>query len=231
VRQGGFPIRGLFAVATAVAALCLPASAAADPPVLASVGQQNRHPTATFSAPGADFATIYVARKPDRASDGSFLSENVETLDPLTSEEVERGVWVGAGQIDPGTYYVMLRAHDYDCFRTPACTEGFSNVKTLRVPTPRPAYRTKVVGVLRSSGVLYLRLTVTPLGERLPYRVCWRLKSKKRRCASGTVDGYSWRSSASDTLTVRMRGMGNRTTFTWYVRGRAVSAKTAITRR
>jgi hypothetical protein len=48
-------------------------------PTLAGVGQQNRHPTATFGPlPGVDAAFTYVATKPDRASDGSFLDENIK---------------------------------------------------------------------------------------------------------------------------------------------------------
>jgi hypothetical protein len=49
---------------------------------------------ATFSAPRADFATIYIASRPDRATDGSFLTENIKELDILTDSEIQSGRWV-----------------------------------------------------------------------------------------------------------------------------------------
>jgi hypothetical protein len=49
----------LFLLALALAMLVLAADALAVPPTLSTVGQQNRHPTASFSAPRADSATIY----------------------------------------------------------------------------------------------------------------------------------------------------------------------------
>jgi hypothetical protein len=216
-------------VAAALAALGFAGVADAAPPTLLSVGQQNRHPTATFSAPGAEFATIYLASSPERGSDGRFLEENVKEVDFLTADEIQRGVWLDSSQVDPGTYYVMLNATAF-CFPPdPSCIDGFSSVLTLQVPKPVSSYRAAVGPILRFSRIVYLDLTVRPLGERLPYRVCWRLKSKARRCVSGAVDGYSWNSAASDSLSVRMRGMANRTTFTWYVKGRAVASKTART--
>lgn len=216
-------------IAAALAALAFPGLALAAPPALLSVGQQNRHPTATFSARGADFATIYLANRPDRGTDGRFLQENVKEVDFLTSDEIQRGVWLDSSQVDPGTYYVILEATEFCYPPDPACIEGFSSVLTLQVPKPRSSYHGKVGPVYRFLRVVYLDLTVRPLGERLPYRVCWRLRSKARRCLSGVVTGYSWNSAASDSLRVRMRGMAKRTTFTWYVKGRAVATKTALT--
>lgn len=219
------------AIAVALAMLGFADAAQAAPPALLSVGHQNRHPTATFSAPGADLVTIYFANKPDRATDGYFLEENVEHVDLFTADEIQRGVWLDSGQLDPGLYFVMLRASDFECYINPDCTDGFSNLTTLEVPKPRPTYRGSVGFVFRNIGVIYLRLTVRPLGERLPYRLCWRLKSKRRKCVSGAVAGYSWNSSASDELRISMRGMAKRTRFIWYVKGRAVAAKTVNTRR
>jgi hypothetical protein len=216
------------AIAAALSALVFAAVAQAAPPTLLNVGQQNRHPTATFSAPGADFATIYLATKPDRASDGSFLTENIEEYGFLTNDEIQRGVWLDASQVDPGLYYVLLQATDYDCLPGANCTAGYSEMKTLDVPKPQMSYRGRV-SVLHYIQVVYLTLTVRPLGERLPYRVCWRLKSKRRRCVSGAVNGYSWNSSASQMLSVGMRGMGRLTRFTWYVAERAVAVRTANT--
>jgi hypothetical protein len=216
-------------IAAALVALGFPGVVLAAPPTLVGGGQQNRHPAATFSASGADFATMYLASSPERGTDGRFLQENVKASDFLTDDEIQRGVWLDSDQVDPGTYYVMLEATQFCYPPDPACIEGFSSVLTLTVPKPRSSYRGTVGPVYRFIRVVYLDLAVRPLGERLPYRVCWRLRSKARRCVSGVVTGYSWNSAASDSLRVSMRGMAKRTTFTWYVRGRAVATKTAIT--
>jgi hypothetical protein len=77
---------------------------------------------------------------------------------------------------------------------------------TLTVPKPPQTYRGGV-SVLHYVHVVYLTLRVKPLGESLPYKVCWRLKNGKRRCVVGKVDGYSWNSSAEDDVSVGLRGM------------------------
>ena len=223
-------LRGLLVAFVSAVALALPGAAAAQPPVLLGVTQQNLHPAATFSAPGADDATIYMATKPDRATDGSFLRENIIDLDFLTADEIQRGSWAYESQLNPGTYYVLLNATDYDCIGQPTCLNGYSNVLELNVPKPQQAYRGGV-HVLHYVHLAYLTLSVKPLGELLPYKVCWRLKNKKRRCVKGSVEGYSWAQSASDDVTVGLRGMARRTTFTWYVRGRKVATRTADTTR
>lgn len=151
----------------------------------------------------------------------------------MTTDEIQRASWVDESQIDPGTYYVMMNASDddYACYELPkTCIRGYSNMLTLRVPKPQQTYRGSV-HVWRYSHVADLTLRVRPLGESLPYKVCWRLKSGQRRCVGGKVDGYSWNAAADDEVTVRLRGMKNQTTFTWYVRGRKVAAKTANTTR
>jgi hypothetical protein len=214
------------------AALTLANPATAVPPTLSSVSHQDRHPAATFSAPRADFATIYLASKPDRATDGSFLQENIEELDILADSEVQSGRWSDESQIDPGTYWVMLRASpDFDAcyiFSTgtfdPACADGLSNVLTLVVPKPAIRYAARVTAY-RYLGQASLSLTATPLGERLPYRVCYRLKNRKNRCLSGLIEGYSWNASADDTRTVTTRNLASVTTFTWYVGGAKVASK------
>jgi hypothetical protein len=219
----------LLSIATALA---LASPAKAMPPSLLAVSHQDRHPAATFSAPRADFATIYLASKPDRATDGSFLQENVKELDVLTDSEIQSGRWSDENQIDPGTYWVMLRASpDFDaCYISgtgtfdPACADGFSNVMTLVVPKPVTRYAARVT-TYRFLAQASLRLTATPLGERLPYRVCYRLKSRATRCLVGVLDGYSWNASANDTLTVTTRNLASITTFTWYVRAQKVSSK------
>jgi hypothetical protein len=218
------------------------------PPPLVSVGQQARHPTAILGPlPGVDAAFIYVATKPDRASDGSFLQENIEASDILTDDEIARSSWLYEAQLDPGGYYVMARAFDFECYINPNCIEGFSNMLSLTVPKPDQRYRASVQ-VLSFIGVGYLTLTVTPLGERLPYRVCWGLRGSsstgadpyhgarrrqvaRTRCARATVLGYSWNEPASSLLRVSLRGMRRVTTFTWYADGRVVAVKRVRIRR
>lgn len=193
-------------------------------PTLASVGQQNRHPSATLGAmPGVDAAYIYLATKPDRASDGSFLDENIRAGDSLTDDEIARGSWLYESQLDPGLYYVMAKTYDFDCYQNPNCIDGFSNMLTLTIPKPEQRYSVKVE-LLRYIRIAYLTLNVKPLGEKLPYRVCWTL-TRGKRCVRATVDGYSWNDPGSDLLRISMRKMRRITTFTWYVDGRTVALK------
>ena len=215
-----------FAAALAILVGAGPAEAA--PPTLLTVGQQNRHAAATFSAPGADFGSIDVATRPDRATDGSFLQENIERSDFLTADEIQYGAWLDGGQLDPGRYFVMLSTSDFDCGEGSTCSDGYSEVKSLEVPEPRHAYRGRVA-VYRYIRIVDLELTVSRLGERLRYRVCWPRKNMPRRCVAGAVNGYSWNSNATDSLQVAMRGMRARTTFTWFVGRRAVATRTANT--
>jgi hypothetical protein len=223
-------------IAATTAALVFAGPSLAVPPSLTSVGQLNRHPTATFSAPRAEYVSVYVASRPDRASDGRFLTENVVATDWMTDSEIQAGEWEYANQLDPGTYFVMLSADpDFDaCYvegtgaYDPSCADGFSSVATLAIPTPTSRYAA-TVKVYRWLGEVDLRLTATPLGVDVPYKVCYALKTKKRRCLSGTLSGYDWNASATGELTVTKRGLGKHTTFTWYIRGRKVATRTVRT--
>jgi hypothetical protein len=214
----------------AIGALVLAMPAAAVAPTLSSVSQQARHPTATFSAPKADSATIYLASKPDQATDGSFLRENIKALDLLTDSEIQAGRWVSEDQVDPGTYHVMMRASpDFaQCYvdggYDPACADGYSNIVTLQVPKPATRY-TASVTPFRFIGRATHEIRASPLGEDRAYRACYRLKTRKTRCLRRTINGFSWNSSASDTLTVNTRPLPTLATFTWYVDGRAVAVK------
>jgi hypothetical protein len=191
---------------------------------LLNVAHQNRHATASFAMPGADSATIYFATRSDRATDGSFLEENVEHVDFLTADEIQSGRWLDSAQLDPGRYYVMLSATDYECSDDPTCLEGFSDMLTLVVPKPVPRYRGGV-RVYRYLSTADVRFRVAPLGERLRYRVCWTLVGDRRKCVRSSVSGYSWNSAATDAIDVKRRGMPKRTTFAWYVDGRRVASK------
>jgi hypothetical protein len=223
-------VKGLPLIVATLAALLTAGSAQAASPALVSVGQQDRHPHATFgSLPGVDYMTVYIATKPDLASDGGFLQENIKDLDFLTADEIASSRWLYEQQLVPGLYYVMARAFDFDCYQNPNCIEGFSNMLTLDVPKPAQRYRTSVQ-LLRFIGVGYLNLSVSPLGEKLPYRVCWTL-TRGSRCLRSTVTGYSWNAPANDLLRVSLRRMRKLTTFTWYADGRIVSVKRVRIRR
>lgn len=214
-----------------VAALVFAAAAGAVAPTL-SVSAQDRRPQATFSAPSASDVTIYFASKPDRATDGQFFTENIETTDFFTDDEIASGRWVSESRIDPGTYYVMIRASpDFGrCYildtggYDPACANGYSNVTTLNVPKPVSRYSV-TTEVRRFSGVVYATLLATTLGEKRAYRVCYRTLARRQRCTSGTLDGYSWESAATDTLRLSTRLMPVRTTLTWWVATRQIAAK------
>jgi hypothetical protein len=215
-----------------LAGLVWTAAALAVPPTLRAVGDRDRHAVAVFSAPRADFVTIYLASKPDRATDGSFLQENVKALDSLTDSEIQSGQWSDESQIDPGTYWVMLRASpDFDsCYLLesgtydPACADGFSNTLTLVVPKPSVRYAGRAT-VYRYLGQASLRLIATPLGERRPYRLCYRLKSGRTRCLNGALAGYDWNSPAEDTLTVSTRNLPRIADFSWYVGGNRIATR------
>jgi hypothetical protein len=127
---------------------------------------------------------------------------------------------------------VMLNADpDFDiCYDyntgtdDPSCADAYSNIVTLTVPTPQIRY-TAGVTVYRYSKEADLRLKATPLGVNQHYHVCYLTRAKKRRCVSGTLDGYSWDSPGSDQMLVSTRKLATRTTFTWYVDSRAVAKK------
>jgi hypothetical protein len=160
------PVTRIAALAiTLLAVACAEAQAAG--PVLLGVGQQGRHSTGTFSAPGADDATVYIATAPDRGTDGRFLEENIADVAFLTSDEIASGRWLSSEQLDPGQYYVMLRATAWSCLGEPSCLDGVSGVLPLTVPKPRQRFTRKVT---RSFGTLYLRLTIAPLGESQAYQ-------------------------------------------------------------
>lgn len=212
----------------------------AVPPMLGNVSHDRRHPKATISAPRADYAVVYIATRPDRATDGSFLSENVKDLDILTDQEIQTGAWLYETALDPGTWYLMARATaesscysfpppDYRTVIDPACANGYSEVVTLTIPAPATRYSAKVE-VLRNIGIGYLTLRATPLGEDRAYRACWRLRNRKRVCVRGTLDGYDWDASVTDLLRVNARGMGRFTTFTWEIGSSVVARKRARTR-
>jgi hypothetical protein len=219
-------------VLTMLAALTFAAPASATPPTLLSVGSDRLHVTARFAVAGADSVTIYISKAPDRATDGSFLSENLAGIDFLTDHEIASGVWMDEDTLAPGTYYAMLSASTYLCSQGAACVDGFPNVMTLTVPKPKPKYRAKV----ERGFVGEFTLTVTPLGESLPYRLCWNRTGKRRKCERDTIAGYDWTSAASDSILLTVDDLKisrrqARVKFTWYVGKRRVASKTVRIRR
>ena len=209
--------------------------ALAVPPAITTVDQEDRHPAVELAAPRASSVTVYIASKPDRATDGSFLQENVVESGFLTDSEIQSGLWFDSSQIEPGSYFVMLKAtrdfascDSYDAnFKEvvdPSCADGFSSVVSLTVPTPKSKYTVKT-DLLKNIRIVYLTLTGKPLGVRVPYQVCWRQPTNKKtlakRCVKATLSGYSWSSNASDLLRISTKGMTRRTKFTWYTRGGA----------
>jgi hypothetical protein len=226
----------LVAVAAAgvLLTLALPGSAAAITPTLWSVSQHDRHPVATFSAPRADLVTVWLSSSPDRATDGNFLQENIAKVDILTDSEMQSGRWLAESRVDPGTYWVMLEA-DADftsCWifeledLDPACAEGYSNVMTLTVPKPAIRYAATVTA-FRYIKRAVLQITAAPLGENVPYRVCYRTKAWRSVCVRGTLEGFSWDSSTQDLLTVNTRNLPTVTTFSWYVGATRVAIRRA----
>lgn len=212
------------ALVAVTACFAMAEAAHAAPPSLVSVEHQERHPAASFAAPGADDATIYFATAPARATDGRFLEENVVHLDLLSSEEIQSGRWLDSERLDPGTYYVLLRAADFDCLDDPNCVSGFSNMLSLTIPKPVSRFR-GTAKVYEFLSTVELTLRAAPLGEQLRYRVCWARARLSRRCVSSSLSGYSWDEPATDSVEVRKRGMRQRTTFSWYVGGRKVASK------
>lgn len=205
-------------------------------PAITAVGQQDRHPSVALAAPRADSVTVYIASKPDRASDGSFLQENVVESGFLTDSEIQSGRWLDSSQIDPGSYFVMVKAtRDFtscvsydanlDQVIDPSCADGFSTVVPLTIPTPKTHYTVKTL-LFKNIRIVYLTLTAKPLGVKMPYQVCWKqptgkAKTLRKRCVKATLSGYSWSADASDELRINTKGMARRTKFTWYTRGGA----------
>jgi hypothetical protein len=207
-------------IAILLATTVFTANATAAAPTLQSVGQQDRHPTATFSAPDATYATVQIATSPDRATDGRFLDENFEAIGILTDAEIASGVWKHHSQLDPGIYYMMMSAET---------TEGlfqtfYSEVLTLTIPKPAQTYRGS--SPLAFVGIaVYPKLTVSPSGKYLPYKVCWT-RIKGRKCLHPHISG-DWNSAASSEVRVGVDSrMKRRTTFVWYVKGKRVASKT-----
>ena len=227
--------RKLLLLATLLASLSLASTAQAAAPTLISVGQQDRHATGTLSAPTADDVTVYYASKPDRATDGSFLDENIKDRDFLTADEIQRGTWLSSSQLDPGVYYVMVSASSYrtECYEGADCMDGYSSVMTLTIPKPARRFKASIERDILSS----FKLTVTHLGEpSLPYKLCWNRAKGRKKCLRSKVVGYDWNGPSSDVIYIILDDLKlgkhqTRVTFKWCVAGRKVASKRLRLRR
>jgi hypothetical protein len=118
----------------AAAALVLAPVSSASAPMLLSVGDINRHPTATWSLPpGVESRVAEVATSPQTSTDGYFFFENVKASDVLEPAQTS---WVYNFQLDPGTYYVHIGGFDTTCGTCPI--REWSEIKTLVIAAPPP---------------------------------------------------------------------------------------------
>jgi hypothetical protein len=199
---------------------------AATPPTLVGVGERNRYATATFGPlTGVTDLVVWVSSSPDRGPNGNFLPRRFLLSDSLFRREIDAASWTSDTQLDPGRYYLMAEAWSRGCVGSD-CIAGYTEVLPLAIPKPAQSYRASA-RILRAVRLMQLQLTVTPLGERLPYRVCWTIRHGTR-CIRARVAGRSWNASASSRLRVPLRDMPRVTIVTWRVSGQVVAARHLI---
>ena len=95
------------------------------------------HPHVTWTQP-ASYPNVYidwieVATAPTVASDGDFFAENVVDQEIYFSPRESTGEWLSAHKLEPGTYYVHLRALRQSDYAT-----AWSSIATLSIPEPPP---------------------------------------------------------------------------------------------
>jgi hypothetical protein len=221
-----------------IGALVLVAPAAAVPPSISAVVVSGRVPVVTFVAPNAGSATLVIASKPDRLSDGSFVAPNVVVSAVLPRSALQSGTWTYHARLDPGDYFVLLKttADPAACGSAgpgdnvdPSCADGPSPVASFTVPVPRIRYEVYAKPYL-GGRIVRLGLLAEALGVPQTYKVCYRIRSKALRCAVSRLDGYHWNQSTSDIVTVDGRPLARSTTFTWFVDGAKIASRTAKTR-
>jgi hypothetical protein len=227
----------LLAAAIAATLTLAPSALAVAPALTAASVDANRHPSITFAAPAADSVTVFFAKEPGQASNGQFFSENVERSDFLTDDEIQTGAWTFEYQLDPGTYYVLLKASPIfsQCYISggtyrPECANGYSNVGQIVVPMP-PIKYSAIVSAPKYTSSVQLKTKASVLGINQGYRVCFRNRTKKTICVHGTLNGYSWNSKASDYLTISKTNLPGRATLKWYVGNTKVVEKSFLVRR
>ncbi len=122
-----------------LAAMLLPALAAAASPSLRSVSAQRRHVVAVFRIGDLTPGQILVATRRRTSANGEFVTANVrlrEQLAPTIRNGVAR--YRTRHRLKAGRYYVEVSGIvATDCLPGHACPERWSNV--LRVVIPKPA--------------------------------------------------------------------------------------------
>jgi hypothetical protein len=220
-----------------IGALMLAGPAAASPPSITAITIRGRAPTVTFDAPKASSVNLFIASSADRASDGSFIAEDVVVRAVLPRSALQSGTWTYSARLDPGDYFLLLKATadaaacapatpggDLD----PSCADGFSPVASFTVPVPRIRYDVYAKPYHRGR-IVRLGLLAEALGVPQTYRVCYRLRSKARRCVASRLDAYHWDESSSDVVAVDGRPLARSTTFTWFVAGKKIASRTIAT--
>jgi hypothetical protein len=123
-------MKPLVALISALGALCAAPLGEAAPPSLVSVGQTDRHPTATWTlGPGVQARLVEVATATTQATDGHFFTENTvvrSNVDPTLTN------WVYRSQLEPGTYYVHVAGFDPNCDGCPR--REWSNILSFTIP-------------------------------------------------------------------------------------------------
>lgn len=210
------------------------AALAVAPSISSAAAGADRHPSAVFSAPTASSVTVYMADKPDQSSDGTFFNEAIRHVDFLTADEIASGTWKYEDQLDPGTYYLLLKATPSftPCYISggtynPACANGFSNVVSFTVPTPSIRYSV-IVNAPKFWTTVQLKFKATPLGVKQAYRACFKARSKRTICVHHVLPGYSWNSKATDYMNLSKHNLPRRAAVTWYVGHVKVLKKTFL---
>lgn len=216
--------------ATAIAALLLaaPVVAEAAPPIVVSVSAPDGYPSATFSAPRSSYVTVFVATKPDRATDGQFLEGNVITTELLVDEEARSGRWTSETPLPPGTYWVLLQADPADdCFveesLDPSCADGYSMPLRLVVTTP---VKVTFTGSVRPGATATLTLRRSVVLASVAYRVCFPTAAGTRTCRRGVIGSRA----STGSVRIATAGLARTTTFSWTVGPKVVATKRARVR-
>jgi hypothetical protein len=208
--------------------LLLAATAEAAPPTLLSVGQYQRHLTASWSlAPGAQSQVVEAATSPNTGSDGYFFTENVVLFDTLEDSQTS---YLSTSQLSPGFYYVHVASLQPDC--PPCPVREWSSVLTITIPAdPPPPDTTRpsllVGGPLRQDiDRLYARASMNESG-RLTARGSVRVSSSPRGYRLRSVT----RAAAPRTpikLRLRLATKARRAAKRALTRGRTVRARVTL---
>jgi hypothetical protein len=163
------------------------------------------------------------------ASLPSLSAFDASTSQPFASASprnvFRRFSFLRGSQTDASNACYILDSGTYD----PSCADGFSAVVPLTVPRPTIHYVGSAT-VHKYLGQISLEISASSLGVKQPYKVCYPLKTKARRCLNGIVDGYDWNSPGVGRLSLTTRGLAATTTFTWFVDGAKVATRTVRAR-